>query len=382
MIEGLQLSIPHRLSWIKTILIVSLLVSVILSFNLWISDRNFPMAPIAKGFHIPVYLHYILISLLILFWLAALLMHYQRVFIVLSLLLSIVMISLDLNRLQPWFYIYLCMLCVFVSYNGRVDNSNTYTSYLVILQLILASVYFFNGVSIFNPYFTETAFTEIIQPLRALMSERQFHFFIKAGRIMPYVLIFIGLGLSLSRIRYLAITLAIIFHLILLVLLFPSSSHANYALWMSNLTFLVILLLLFSGSTKQKYFSPVILFQRFIFYPVLLFLLIMPFFNSFGLWPDFLSSNIKSGNNVAVKLSISETAYTRLPEHIKPFCIRESFAYSIDYQAWCQQEVNAECFPDKRVFGYLRDYVIQITKVSSDEVNLDQVPKHKILLKR
>lgn len=382
MIEGLQLSIPQRLAFVKTTLLLSLLISVFLSFNLWTGERDFPFSPLFDGFLLPSFVSNCLLALLILFILASLFLNYQRVHIAGVVLLMAFLMVADVTRCQPWSYIYVCMLSVFIFYDGRVDNSNKFTSYHIILQLILASVYFYNGISAINPDFIEGSFVDMIYPIKSIMSDRQFLFFVKAGKIVPYILIVIGIGFSISSIRFLVIALAIMLHVFLLVLLFPSTSHKNYALWFANIPFLVLLLLLFSGQIKDRYFSLAVLFQRLVFYPVFLFLLVLPITNSFGFWPDFLSSNFRSGNNFSVKISLSETAYTRLPENLKGYCFRENFDYRLDYGRWCLTELKSDCFPHKLVFEQLQHYIIQKSGLGEEDINLVKLPPHRLLLKR
>jgi len=273
------------------------------------------------------------------------------------------------------------MLLVFVFYNGRVDDSNKFTSYFIILQIIFASVYFFCGLNQLNSLFIDTDFSEIISPLKGMISERQFLFFRKMGFMVPYILMFIGLGLIISPIRYLAITLALLVHFSLLIFLFPSSKNQNYALWFSNLSFMTMLLLMFSGKTKQRYFSPTFLFQVPLFYPVMVLFVVMPFFNNRGEWPDYLSSNFKSGNSNSVRISLSEKAAENLPTHITRFCTPEYSFLNFDYRSWCLNELNVECYPEKMVFNSIYNYVKQSDKQLVKEIELQVVPKQKLLLK-
>ena len=48
MTEGLQLSLPKRINLIRITLVLSLLISVLLSLNLWCGDRSFPVTRILQ----------------------------------------------------------------------------------------------------------------------------------------------------------------------------------------------------------------------------------------------------------------------------------------------------------------------------------------------
>jgi len=379
MIEGLKLNIPQRLALLKSVLLLSLLSTVFFSFNLWSGARHFPLVPVWEWAVAPLFVHWILFLLLVFCWFAALFSKFPRLFLFFSLLLSCVLVSMDLNRLQPWFYLYSVMLLVLLFYNGRVDNPNTYTSFFVVLQFVLASVYFFSGLSMLNPDFIHGAFREIIFPIKGVISERQFNFIVNAGRAVPFLFIFSGLALSVESIRFLAIALMSVVHTLLIVLLFPFVGEKSYALWFSNLSFICMLFLLFSGKIKQRYFSPLTLLQKPAFYPILLVFLVFPFFNRGGLWPDYLSSNLKSGNNLTVQLTLSETAYTALPEAIKRFCRHENFNYTIDYNRWCEHEFHAECFPHRLVFQKMYTYLLNQSGNHAEEINMVMLPRNKFL---
>ena len=381
MIEGLQLIIPKRLSLLKNTLVFSLLVSVLLSTCLWAGERDFPLTPVIEGFVMSNLLNWVLFFALLLSWLAILVSRFDRFFLFLSLLISVLLIFADIQRLQPWYYLYSCMLFILLFYNGRVDNPNTYNAFFVVLQLILCSVYFFSGFNMLNPEFVNKSFTQIIAPIHTWLSDRQFAFFVRSGHLAPYLLMFTGISLLVKSIRFLGIALSLTMHTLLLVFLCPCFSNANYALWFANLVFPCIVLLLFSGQVSSRYFSPAFLLQKAVFYPVAILFFILPFFNRLNLWPDFLSSNYRSGNLETVKISLSEEAYTRLPLKFQTYCFRENFSYVIDYEAWSENELHADCYPDERVFRDLYKKIVDLSGNQPEEVNMDKLNRHRLLFK-
>jgi hypothetical protein len=274
------------------------------------------------------------------------------------------------------------MLFVFVLYNGRVDDPNKFTSYFISLQIVVASVYFFCGISQLNSAFVDTQFSEIIAPLKNAVSERQFLFFKRLGVIVPYFMMFTGIGLIISPIRYLAITMGLLLHLFLIIFLFPSFVNHNYALWFSNFPFAILLLLLFSGKTKQRYFSPSYLLQLPVFYGIMIFFVVMPFFNSSGNWPDYLSSNFKSGKNKSVAFKVDEDLYKRLPLYQKSFCRPEGKQlYSFEYNQWCRNELKVECYPEKPVFNSIYMYLRRVKEDNVKETQL-ALAEGEILLRK
>lgn len=374
MINGLQLSIPQRMLHIRITTVLALLISVFLSLNLWAGERSFPYAGIFNEQLLVPPFDYLFVVLAVVLLAGSLLVKRHRLLIFIFLVLALVWLMFDINRCQPWFYTYCFLLLVFVFYDGRVDDSNKFTSYFILLQLIFASVYFFCGLSQLNAFFVDHEFRTLIAPLKSMVSERQFSFFIRMGLVVPYLLMFVGIGLIIAPIRYLAITLGVLIHLILLVLLFPSSLNLNYALWFSNFSFLIIMLLLFSGKTKQRYFSPTFLFQLPLFYLVVVFCLALPFLNKSGYWPDYLSSNFRSGANKRVEIKIAATALGKISSEQSYFIFKRDSAYYLNYTDWSLATLNAPCFPDERTFNSIYKYVMIENGLGVKEIELQRLP--------
>lgn len=379
--EGLQLSIPQRIQLLKNVVVFSLLASLYLSVHLWAGERNFPYTSLFFSAHITPPYDYMYLILITFFCLASFVLKWQRLFIFLSVLVCAWLVVCDLTRLQPWLYYYASLLLIYIFYDGRVDDSNKYTSYFIILQLVVASVYFYTGISQMNKNFVDSEFILVISPLKEFMSERQFLLLAKMGKAVPYILTGVGIGLMVSSIRFLAVALAIVMHFLLLLFLFPSVKNPNYALWLSNLVFILLLFLLFSGKTKQRYFSPTFLLQVPIFYVFVFLFVLAPAFNRSGGWPDFLSSNFRSGNNNTALVRFSERVYEKLPLVERQFVLYSGNGYILDYQDWCLKELHSECFPDKKVFTRIYDHVVSLNAEDVKEIELKCVLHHGLLRK-
>ena len=381
MIEGIVIPIPQRLLFIRITICISLLISILLSLNLWAGDRTFPYSPSYTLGIIKPPFDYLIIGFFMLFIIGSLFLKAHRLLLFLALLLAATLVIIDMNRLQPWFYIYCAFLFVLMFYNGRIDDANKFTSFFIVLQLIFCSVYIFNGVSQLNSFFIETDFKEIISPLQNILSERQFIFIKKIGALIPYTLIFIGLGLLIQPIRYLAITFAVIFHLLLLIFLFPSSKNLNYAMWFSNLAFIPLLFLLFSGKTKQRYYSPTLLLQFPLFYLIFALFMVMPWFNQKGLWPDNLSANFKSGNVNTVEIKFTKKVLDKLPIYVQHFCIQKNGMYLMDYNSWCRHELRVNCYREPITFNNIYKYIKAITQANVNDIQMQTRAKENLLFK-
>ncbi|MBA2612706.1 MAG: hypothetical protein H0U95_12080 [Bacteroidetes bacterium] len=381
MIEGLSIPIPQRLLFIRVTVCVSLIISVLLSLHLWAGERLFPYANVFETAVIKAPYDYFFIFIFIFFIIASLFLKRHRLFIFLALLIGAGLVLIDMNRLQPWFYIYSAFLFVLMFYNGRIDDANKFTSFFIVLQLIFCSIYIFNGLSQLNSFFTETDFPELISPLQNMMSERQFLFIKKIGVFIPYMLILIGVCLLIRPIRYLAITFAVIFHVLLIIFLFPSARNQNYAIWFCNITFIPLLFLLFSGKTKQRYYSPTLLLQFPLFYLIFGLFWVMPWFNQKDLWPDHLSANFKSGNMKAVEIRFTKIVLDKLPAYVQHFSTQKDSFFVLDYNGWCRDELSANCFREPIVFNNIYQYIQAQTGATVNDLQMELKPKQKLLFK-
>jgi hypothetical protein len=234
------------------------------------------------------------------------------------------------------------VLLVMLFYNGRVDNPGKYTSTFTIIQMIIAAVYIFNGIDQLNPNFISTDFYDVISPVSSISSERQFAFMLKAGAFVPYFLIFIGVGLLIQPVRYLAIFCAWVFHLLMFILLFPSPKNDHYSLWFMNIAFAALLLFLFSGKPRERYFSWTLLVQKPMFYLVLLAFWVAPLASRLNYWPKAPTASFLCGKSAFQKTSISRQAYAQLPFYLRHFCSEKEEGYELRIADWCRHELKSE----------------------------------------
>lgn len=376
--EGLQLKIFTRLKLIKSVLALGLLFSILFSHNLWAGQRWFPTCSMIQDFYVAPPYDYILFGLEIVLLLLLLIAPQTRLYIFLVLVLHIVWILLDQNRLQPWFYIYSIMLLVLFFYNWRIDNVNNYYSFFIILQVCLAAVYVYSGLQKFNPAFIQETYPWFIKPLQAVFSERQMISLNKTGYVIPFYEIALGLMLLTKPIRYIAIPMAICLHLAIVILMGPLGNNYNSVVWPWNIFMILLVILLFSGKTTERYFAISHLFKLPVFYLVLVLFWIMPAFNLFNKWETYLSFSLYSGNNHDGKIILSNKAYENLPLYIKHYVKRESDIYILYPKRWCLEELNAPMYPERRIFDKVTYHLQKLTSTSAEDVKLVYIEKQKI----
>lgn len=378
MATGLQLTIFHRLRFIKTTLAIGMIFSVLCCVNLWAGQRWMPTAPVFAGLYIPPPYDYLLLVLEIVLMIVLIFSTKTRLVLFFILLLNFSFVMLDQNRLQPWFYLYNCFFLVLFFYNWRIDNINNYHSFFVILRLCISAVYIYSGLQKLNPNFVSDTYSWFIQPLANMVSERQMNFLVNTGYFIPYLEIAIGLGLLIKSFRFIAITLVIILHLTILILMGPFGNNYNAVVWPWNIIMVVLVLLLFSGDPMERRFSFVHLFKIPVFYLVAALFWILPAFNLRNHWETYLSFSLYSGNNHNAKILLSNKAYAGLPPYVKHYVYRENDQYMLYPKLWCLNELKVPLYPERRIFERVTREVRVLTNSGEDDVKLIYIEKLKI----
>ena len=110
----------RKLGWLKITLAPALGLGFILSWRLWISSRQFPLAPVFRNLPaVPFPLDYIWFALLLGLLLMICIRAEPRKLVIMFLVLTGLLALFDQMRWQPWFYQYFFMLAAFASYAGK-----------------------------------------------------------------------------------------------------------------------------------------------------------------------------------------------------------------------------------------------------------------------
>lgn len=371
--------ITQRLELIKLVTLIGILASVLLSLNLWAGQRWFPKVPIFEQFTglTAPYDYVNLIVLIILILLAFFTQHKRSVGLLI--LFSVYLCIDDQNRLQPWFYNYILILAILLFYKRRVDEPNNYNTVFISLQLLVALVYIFSGIQKFNSSFLSETFNWMISPLEDFFSSRQMTLFHKLGPVIPYIEIFIGLGLLFRPLRFIAVPIVIIMHLFILILLGPIGKSYNYVIWPWNVIMIVLNLLLFARVKQERFFDISFLFKGLSFYIVITLMLIFPIFSLNNKYDSYLSSSLYSANTHDCKLILSNNAYNKLPYYTRNFVSKEEDFNVLYIKHWALEELKTPCVPEYRIFKAVQHHIIKLTGTNATEVEMDFTEREKLL---
>ncbi|MFN0013987.1 MAG: hypothetical protein ACKVU2_05510 [Saprospiraceae bacterium] len=130
----------------------------------------------------------------------------------------VLLVGLDLNRLQPWTYFYLLTLALILA-AGRAENQLTSN-----LRWLMAAVYAWGGLNKITPYFAEDNFPWFCE---AFFWTEPLGAFPSIGYAVAVAEFLLAPGLLLSATRPVFRWLAIFFHLFIVLALSPAGLNWN-----------------------------------------------------------------------------------------------------------------------------------------------------------
>ncbi len=318
------------------------LIAKFMSWKLWLSDRIFPTISLTDWLVFPNEVHIILL-ILSLFGLTALFFYPRNFrFMGLFFIVELMGCALDQMRWQPWEYQYL--LTIFFALIFRKDPRK----FISCLLLLIGTTYIFSGVHKFNGGFLYSIWDKMILNNFFGFSND----FIKipivhySGLLLAFFEIAIGVALLFLKNKKYVIRLAVIMHLLLLLILGPLGLNKNSIVWPWNVAMLLYVLLMFDKSlfsnilsltkTKLGIFAAAVI-------------ILLPATNFIGVFPNYLSYRLYSGNNQHLYLKVNE-----IPEELNFIPKRQINAddnrYWISVSTWSLQVLNVPMYPEESAF--------------------------------
>jgi uncharacterized membrane protein YphA (DoxX/SURF4 family) len=338
-----EVSIAKRLI---QVIASALFVQLLICYPLWIpSFRAFPVVPLIPK--VNVHWGTALNWLFYLSMLGACIALFKKPFsktayITLATLFALLVLE-DINRLQPWFYLYLIML------SPLVFAEKMSPAYLLnIFRIVLASVYFWSGLQKLNVHFAVEVFPWIAEFIGAASFIDKHHFisYMAAGCEALS-----GILLWVPRLRKLGASIAMGMHLCILISLGPWAHNWNAIVWPWNIAFAWMVFELFYRSNP----TPIQLKKSSIKYHmvfVLWLVSIMPAFGLMGKWDHFLSDGFYSAmlNEPAFYFPLSES--DRLPNSSLPeqYYLEKQKKAILLINYWALDELKVPMYPEDRVY--------------------------------
>jgi hypothetical protein len=366
-----------RLAAMRTVISIALLSGIMLSLNLWFpTARTFPRAPllIALPQAIVQPLEYLLSGLLV-GALAALVFAKPPIkYLVAAIILLTLLVLLDQMRLQPWVYQYLLLLIVIALHNWQGRDEQSTRLSLSILQLIIATLYFWSGVQKLNYSFGHEVLPQLLAPLQNHLPLTNMQITL-LGIGIALVEIFTGCGLLLKPTRKLCVWLALAMHGLVLVLLIGQGR--NHVVWAWNAALMLTIPILFwrSETFIRQTFADWRASNRFGRAAQVLAIscAVLPTLSFWGWWDKYLSGALYSGNTAVAVVRVDKPLYEKLPETAK----RQVFTTKSGEQMlpvfeWAMAELNVPPYPEPRVH---KQIAREICKLAEDKSQVELIIK-------
>jgi hypothetical protein len=346
-----QRGAEYRLAWLRIAVAAGLVAGLLLSPNLWISTRSYPLTPLWDAVPpLPYPADYALFGLLVVLvtgvgiargraigWLG-----------IGALVMAAFFVVQDESRLQPWFYQYCFMLAAFCLFGlSRVGASDALNA----CRLIVVATYFWSGLQKANASFIQTTHPWLVEPLTTRLPDWAGSALLAGGYAVPMVEAVIGIGLLTRRFRRLAVMGAILMHAFIMLCIGPLGHDHNTVVWPWNFAMVAFVLILFwrapDDTTPSTILDPGRNFSTgFAFRAAVLVLFaFMPLFNFFGLWASYLSSGLYSGTSKQGYVLVWDSANwqsTRIGgvserELNTPAYPEESIFENVFAERWCEE---------------------------------------------
>lgn len=350
------------------------LLSMLLCYKLWLTERPFPLSPVADFLPVLSYpLDLIFFILTILCLASILILKNPQRFIVIFLMLAFFLALLDQNRWQPWFYQYVLMFLVLSGFNFRCDDLRHQRAIILTFKLMMVAIYFWSGLHKLNPKFLSDTFPWLMEPFTQRIGYVP-SWFTVIGYSFPLIEVITGLLFLFPRFQRTALVISTLMHCFILLILSPFGHNYNPVVWPWNLAMILFNILLFGKK------MPILLSEirtAFTYHSVkivLLFFVLMPLLNFFNSWDSYLSHNLYSGNTSNGSIYVSDSLKNNLPVHIRQYAIGDLGQNQINIKYWCMMEIGVPAYPEKRNFVAVTSTLYQYTSDSS-EIYLMYVPK-------
>ncbi len=337
---------------------------MIISWNLWITDRSFPHFPVFSflpPFPEPLGTLTVFALIGILVW--GIFVPTRWVFATVVSLMLLLALQ-DQMRWQPWFYQYLLMLVPFAfAYTIEKEDADTSRSILSLNQLVVVAVYLWGGIHKCHPGFLSVYQNNLVKPIiDSLESTLLISLVNGFGYLIPPIEILIALGLLLKPTHKVAIAGAIGTHIVILLLIGPTKGYlSNIVVWPWNIVMCGMVWLLFSqspnGTTLAFLRSPQL---KSIGIGLCVILFLCPLLFYAGKWDRYLSFNLYSGRQKQILVKIDAVSLENTPPQWRPYIFDTTAVDGhkiLSIPKWTTSELHVPLISEWRILKRLSQYI-------------------------
>lgn len=319
----------------------------LISAALWNSTRPFPLFPIAEIFeYIPSWFH------LFLYW-SSLFCMIAFLFFNTKKLLWVVLIAelascmFDQTRWQPWEYQNILMLGCYLFFSAEKQLLSSW-------QIAMIGIYFFSGLSKFQPAFIYDIWLKIVLNKWLHINTNNINI-IRAGYILALTETCAAIALCFNYWRKIAIGLLIIMHCFILLVLGPWGINFNKVIWPWNIVMTGLLFLLFY---RSKFLIEPSFLKRPFGWIVITCFCVLPFLGLVNKWDHYLSFHLYSGgiNQLYICTNDSEVKQKLGHYFLNTSNTAIPCPQSISSFTWAMKVMHVPDYPEQRIFVSMAKY--------------------------
>jgi hypothetical protein len=256
----------------------------------------------------------------------------------------------DLNRGQPWVYMYWVMLLL----NLLPDRIA-----LAGCRVVLSLVYLWAGIQKLNPIFFKAIPTWFVQPATDWGLPDAVVTGLRAGvSLTPFLEIFISVGVWFPKTRWLALSTAAMLHIAALVFLGPFGHNVNLVVWPWNIAMIALLVVLFGAKEYASLPQNFLELRRSARDALVVGLFgLLPALSFFGWWDSYFSFALYSANLSKADLYVTEQFRDQLPARLQTYVHPvENFnpafqlPFVFEHPRWAAEQLGVPPLPEPR--GY------------------------------
>ena len=243
--------ISQRLRIVKNILALSLIASICFTFNWWLPAGFYPKIAV-YDFSFNELADYILLGVLSFSLLGMFLYRSPKVFVVVTTLCLAFAVFTDTAKGQYWLFFYVAVLLLLCGHNWRIDNPRRYNAVFTAMKLLVCFMYVLSAIEFLRTSVNGDVWLQFIAPLERICTPEQHKYLLGIRYIVPFVELFVVLGLFVYRFKTAAIVIGISLHVFSFCLLLAQTPYANAAVLIWNVCMIFLLYFLFAGKTAEQ----------------------------------------------------------------------------------------------------------------------------------
>src|SRR5688572_26068758 len=276
--------VAPAVAWLRLILIGSAFLGLLASAPLWQTNRAYPLLPVASWFPaLPPPVDQVVFALTLLSLLSAI--RFYRPCVMFFLATTFILYLGDQNRGTPWLYMYWIMMLLTLFPDPIA---------LAGCRFALSAIYFWGGLQKLNPRFFALVPEWFVAPAYHWGLGFLFPVLKASIAAAPAVEMFIGLGLWMPRLRWVAMAAASMVHVFALIFLGPLGHNYNWVVWPWNLGMLALVLALFPANSLRDALAHLRRSRSGV--AVVALFCLLPALSFRGWWDSYFSFALYSGN--------------------------------------------------------------------------------------